>query len=134
VRKEIIIYGEPKPQQRARHFQSPKTGKIIIYSPKENNRDASKQLAVQKPRVPLSGPIKMSIWFFMPRPKTVTRKFHTVKPDSTNLERFFEDEMVKLHYIIDDSYICEKHIKKLYADDRPPVTIIHLEQLEPELF
>lgn len=137
MRKEFIIYGEPKPQQRARHVRNKRTGQYFIYSPKDNNKEASKQLLMHKPKQPLQGAIKMTISFYLPRPKSVPihkRKYPTPKPDLTNLERFFEDEMCKLHYFIDDAYICEKHTRKLYADNREPQTIIILEEMELGLF
>lgn len=137
MRKEFVIFGEPKPQQRARHVRNKRTGQYFIYSPKDNNKEASKQLLMHKPRVMLSGAIKMTITFYLPRPKSVPvhkRRFPITKPDTTNLIRYFEDEMTKLGYYKDDCYICETHSRKLYADDREPQTIIILEEMETGLF
>jgi Holliday junction resolvase RusA-like endonuclease len=137
VKKEFTIYGIPRPQQRARHVKNKRTEQYFVYSPKDNNKEASKQLLIHKPKIPLFGAIKMTITFYLLRPKSIPihkRRFPTPKPDLTNLERFFEDEMTKLGYYNDDAYICEKHSRKLYADNQEPQTVIILEEMEANLF
>jgi Holliday junction resolvase RusA-like endonuclease len=60
--------------------------------------------------------------FFMPRPKTVTRQYPTVKPDGDKLTRLISDSLVDSGLVPDDSQFVEYHIYLEY-DTEPRVII-----------
>ena len=76
-------------------------------------------------RKPLTGPLRVSFDFVMPRLKSHFNKkgelkekapiFHTVKPDTTKLIRSTEDALKGILWV-DDSQICRQSGSKLYGD------------------
>lgn len=73
----------------------------------------------------------LSLMFYMPRPKTVTRKYPTPKPDLSKLIRAVEDSIVDAGLIKDDSYIVSVSAAKFYADaTHPEGVFVSLSQIE----
>ena len=71
-------------------------------------------------------PIKISFDVFLPRPRTVTRAFHTVKPDADKIARALCDGITDAKTIwVDDSQVIDLRIRKHYAWETldPQVTI-----------
>ena len=58
----------------------------------------------------------ITLTFFMPRPKSVTRQYPTVKPDGDKLARSVCDSVVASGLVPDDSQFVEYRIFKQYAD------------------
>lgn len=68
--------------------------------------------------------VHLTATFYLPRPKTVTRKYPTTVPDLDKLMRALGDGMKDGGLIVDDSIICDENIKKRYADGcKPGVTV-----------
>lgn len=65
---------------------------------------------------PLPGALQVAFDFIMPRPKTVTRPRHIVKPDLTKLMRSTEDAMTGIVWL-DDAQIVSQALTKRYASD-----------------
>ena len=80
------------------------------------------------------GPLVMRVISYMPRGKTVKRKFHTVKPDTTNLVKAVEDCLTKAEVIKDDCQIIHQVNSKVYATDGKVGTYIELFSPEEEVF
>jgi crossover junction endodeoxyribonuclease RusA len=71
----------------------------------------------------MEGPLEATFHFAMPRPKTVKRRDHTVRPDTTKLVRAVEDALTGVVYA-DDAQIVKQHASKFYALDEPQVTVV----------
>ena len=71
---------------------------------------------------PLEGALGVSLTFYMPRPKTVKRKDHTVKPDIDKLERAVLDGLK--HILGDDSHIVLINTVKVYESIEFPPGVI----------
>lgn len=101
------------------------------YTPKKT-RDAEKELrdlAVLCKCKPFENAICVAISFSMPRPKSVTRRYHTIKPDADNLAKILDSFNGILY--ADDSQIIELHVKKFYTDAVNPVGIrLTIEEVE----
>lgn len=71
-------------------------------------------------------PIQVSFDVFLPRPRTVTRPLHTVKPDIDKLARALCDGITDAKTIwVDDSQVINLRIRKHYVWEElePQVTI-----------
>lgn len=116
-----IIYGDPIPLARARHgnrrtWDSQKQLKLCV----------GIELARQhKGKELYQGPLFFEVTFFMPIPKSFSQKkqleligrYHTVKPDASNLLKLVEDIASDILYK-DDALIAQIHCRKVY-DARP---------------
>jgi len=76
----------------------------------------------------LDEPVELSVIFYLPRPKTATRKFPEVMPDLDKLIRSVGDSLSGT-IIKDDSRIIAIHAKKLYADARGVGAVIRVNTL-----
>ena len=63
---------------------------------------------------PHSLPVKITISFFMPRPKTVKRAYPSVAPDLDKLVRAVLDGLTGVAYA-DDGQVVQIHAQKLYG-------------------
>jgi Holliday junction resolvase RusA-like endonuclease len=77
----------------------------------------------------LDEPLELSVIFYLPRPKTATRKFPAVMPDLDKLIRAVGDSLSGLVYV-DDSRIIAISAQKRYADDRDPGALIRVNTLD----
>lgn len=81
----------------------------------------------------LSGPLRLSCEFIMPRGKTVTRKHHTVPPDATKLLRACEDAMTEIVWVDDAQIVEQGNVRKRYARPGEPTGAkIVIETIEDE--
>lgn len=69
-------------------------------------------------------PVSATAWVYLPRGKTVTRKYPSTKPDSDKLFRAIGDALTLAGVFHDDCQIVDQHAHKRYADDQPYVEII----------
>lgn len=81
---------------------------------------AAKEMVNDRPGFPPHEPIYCSLQFFMPRGKTVTRKFPTTKPDVDKLERAVLDAMTIAGVWADDAQVVSGPRGKRYADECEP--------------
>jgi hypothetical protein len=110
------IEGTPVPQGSFRHIGK---GRIIAANPKLNTwrESIAKQIRIKGHTSPIEAPVKISLEFVLPRPKTVTRKHPTTKPDLDKLIRAVSDAISLERYvqvIKDDSQIISIHASKRY--------------------
>jgi Holliday junction resolvase RusA-like endonuclease len=103
-----------KPKAQARHRPSKYGG---YYDPtSEFKKFIAMCVKVQRPTKVTEGPIRLSITFYMPRPKRLKKSayWHTKKPDRDNLEKAICDALNGILWT-DDAQICDGPIKKIYA-------------------
>ena len=89
------------------------------------------QIARFKPSAPYAGDIKLTLTFYMPRPKrhysksgaVLSVKYHSFKPDLDNLVKYIADIIGDNRMIVDDSQICVLDAQKLYGKPRTEVII-----------
>lgn len=145
---ELTIPGNPRPQGRPRtRIITPKFGKAFatIY---EDGKDKRAKVHIQSnvrsqaPAEPLTGPLEVELWFYLPRPqgnygtgrnagqlKASAAKFHIKKPDSDNCEKLLLDALTGIFWN-DDSQICDTHIHKRYS--KTPRTVVHIAKIKQE--
>lgn len=99
------------------------------------------------PREPFEAPVYLSIWFFMPRPKALTKRhrehwpFCVARPDRDNLEKSVMDvlqhktvkgRVLQPGFWRDDAQVVCGPIVKLYAgENQQPGAFITIETYEP---
>jgi Holliday junction resolvase RusA-like endonuclease len=117
----FFIAGDPKGQPR------PRVALGHAYTPKGPIDGWKKALLfgckAHRPDPPLEGPLRVNLFFFMPRPmshylKAGLRKtapeWHTVKPDRDNLDKAVLDCLTDSGFWIDDCQVCAGEIRKRY--------------------
>ena len=77
----------------------------------------------------LDEPIKLSVIFYLPRPKTATRELPAVMPDLDKLIRSVGDSLTGT-IIRDDSRIVIIQAQKIYADERGSGALIRVSSVE----
>ncbi|HSC08078.1 MAG TPA: RusA family crossover junction endodeoxyribonuclease [Steroidobacteraceae bacterium] len=116
----FVVRGLPKAQPRARS----RKGLMGVYDP--GTADGWKALVVgaareHRPSAPLDVPLRVSIDFLFPRPKSLMRAkdpegelYHTGRPDRDNLDKAVLDALKQDGWFRDDSLACAGEIRKLY--------------------
>lgn len=121
---------EPVEQARPRATRFGKG--VRLYDPakvkrykKELGDMAREQVAKGDGRFPLEGPLRVTINFYRPLQKSLSKKERsrrlsgahrpTVKPDLSNYLKSLEDALNAIVWI-DDSQIVEEHLYKFYSD------------------
>jgi len=128
---KFTVYGDPKPQQRHRHFR--RGSFTQTYDPsKKDKTDFTIVLLEAKHKFgisdPIEGAIEMKLAFYFDRPKSHYRtgkyskelkpnapSAHIKKPDGDNLVKFVLDSMNKF-LIKDDSQVYKLTYEKFYVD------------------
>jgi Holliday junction resolvase RusA-like endonuclease len=127
----IEVFGLPAPQGSKRVFN----GRVVEASAK-TLKPWRKAVSVACHNLQLdellTGPVKVEVRIFLPRPKTVTIKkrfLPIVPPDVDKLCRSILDGIGQniagdtskdSHVWVDDSQVVELHAYKFYADERQP--------------
>lgn len=129
---QFFVEGLPKGQPRPKAFV--RGGHAAVYDP--GTAEGWKgQVAVAAraflPPAPILGPLKLTLGFWLPRPKAhyLTGKragelrndaplFHTGKPDADNFAKAVMDALTMLRLWQDDSQISVLHVYKLYQAGR----------------
>jgi Holliday junction resolvase RusA-like endonuclease len=140
---DIIIPGTPVAMQRAKGFYNKNTGHMHHYYKNDKELRAFEQLVKIKAAEiftrPLSGPVRLSVYFLMPRPsyliwkkKAMPRVHCWKRPDNSNLIKTVEDALNGVVYH-DDAQISEEFIwREYHAGDEGPKTIIRIEEIKDE--
>lgn len=71
---------------------------------------------VHNGRPPIDSPVAVYLEFSLPRPKSVRRAHHSVKPDVDKLVRAVLDGLTKARVWVDDSRVVSLAAHKLYGD------------------
>jgi len=133
----FTIYGNPKPQSRPRFF---KRGNFTqVYDKDKPDKENFAEVAkYESPENPLDTALKVSIEFYIKRPKNHYRTgkysgelkdnapmIHTKKPDIDNYAKFVLDSLTGLYWV-DDSQIYELILTKQYGNE--PRTVITISE------
>ena len=123
---EFFAHGLPKGQPRARAFAI--KGKVRMYDPgtAEGWKSAVAEAARPYINAFAVGPVRLTIVFEFPRPKSHKRKngdlrpdrpiFHTAKPDCDNAAKALMDALTQIGVWTDDAQVAELCVTKKYAD------------------
>ena len=116
--KKLIINQTPIPQLR------PRVTRYGTYDPCKDKKTFTRLQIQDQISEKLDCPIEIDMLFFMPIPKSTSKKKsilmkdntikHTKRPDCDNLFKFFTDSMNDLVYK-DDSQIYKIYIEKRYS-------------------
>ncbi len=130
---EFFVPGIPQPGGSKRAFVNKKTGRAIITEDNPKSRPwravvVDRATAAMRGRAPLTGPVWMSVIFYVLRPRghygtgrnqgTVKRsapKAPMVRPDYLKLTRSTEDALKGICWK-DDSQVVEAHLYKRYGE------------------
>jgi Holliday junction resolvase RusA-like endonuclease len=141
-RLELFVPGKPEPAGSKRAFV--KGGRAIVVD--DNARAKPWQAAVRSAaaelmagREILSGPLMLSVWFTLARPKVHYRAngievkpsapaYPTVRPDTTKLLRGLEDALTGVLWR-DDAQVVYQTAWRLYSDDGAAHTLVIVEIL-----
>lgn len=126
--------GIPKGQPRPKAFS--RGGRASVYDPSTAEGWKSQVAMSAKdslPESPLTGPLRLELYFYFPRPKGHFRTgkrasevkdnaplFHVSKPDSDNLAKAVMDAMTQLGFWMDDSQVSQLLISKAYSSPLVP--------------
>lgn len=129
----FFVNGTPKGQPRPKAFaRKMANGKFMarVYDPGTAEGWKSEVAIAARPHIPaqpISGPLRLELTFYFPRPKAHFLKsglrenaptFHTSKPDRDNCEKAVLDAMTCLGFWKDDAQVCAGATAKVYVDER----------------
>jgi Holliday junction resolvase RusA-like endonuclease len=129
---QFEIHGDPIPQKQTRFTCA--CGKGRCYDPSAKDKlKIQWQIKPFAPAEPIAGPVELTIVFFLPIPKGVSRTKRTQmlnrvilpdkKPDEDNFAYLITNALKELVYD-DDKRICAKHVYKFYGVE--PRTVIRV--------
>jgi crossover junction endodeoxyribonuclease RusA len=112
---KFAVFGVPAPQGSKRHVGN---GRMI---------EASKYLPAWRKAIetecqslfeePMDGALEVELWFYLPKPSSVSREYPTVMPDTDKLVRGVLDGLTKGAAIVDDKLVVDLHAYKRYSID-----------------
>jgi Holliday junction resolvase RusA-like endonuclease len=117
----IRVYGEPAPQgsKTARVIN----GHVVMWESskklpgwRESVHMACKVAAMEH-AVPMLGAVELHLKFYMPRPKSVSRKYPNTMPDLDKLIRGVGDSLQSSGVLSNDGQIVSIIADKVYASD-----------------
>lgn len=137
---EFFVPGIPVAKGSAKGFCLPNSRRVIIT---QTNRDKQKPwasliavMARNAGVTPIRGPVKLSMSFYFPRPKSHYRTgknahlltddapaFHTSRPDGDKLTRCVWDALTGVAYLDDSQVAAWGSGEKMYSDTRPGCVI-----------
>ncbi len=112
---KFSVEGLPAPQGSKRHVGN---GRMI---------EASKYLPAWRKAIeteckslfdePMDGALEVELWFYLPKPSSISRDYPTVMPDVDKLVRAVGDGLTQGGAIADDARIVDLHAYKRYSVD-----------------
>lgn len=123
----IVVAGVPIPQGSMRHVGN---GRIVSKNPKLKawREKIASEVKAAHGEPEIDRPVRVSVIFNLPKPKSVKRNHPTVPPDLDKLQRAVGDALsIDCKYLKDDSVICEWLSRKQY--DAFPSVIIAVEEI-----
>ena len=133
---EIVVPGKPIAKKRPRFARRGKYTAVINDQETEGGKFIIQCLQQLNGEKPLEGPIALHCCFYMPIPKSTSKKkralmidgleHHTKKPDVDNLVKFVADCLNSIAWH-DDRQIVAIRATKIYAND--PKTEIFVESV-----
>jgi Holliday junction resolvase RusA-like endonuclease len=118
----FTVYGVAQPQGSARAFVV--NGRAVVTSANKNLKGwreliSAEARAQMNGLPPYDGPIEVRASFYLPRPKSVKREYHTVRPDGDKLTRGLFDSLSSIVYR-DDSQVFSHQVSKWYVNAEVP--------------
>ena len=118
------VVGIAQPKGSTRAFIPKGWSRPIITSTNPNLKDWQQSVAgaaQQHVTELFVGPVELSVWFFLPRPKSLPRNVvaHLKKPDLDKLVRAVKDALTGVAWR-DDSQVVTLHAVKVYAEGHTP--------------
>ena len=113
------IDGEPAPQGSKNGFV--KNGRVVMVESSKKVKPWREAVAWQtkaKVTEPMTTSVEIALVFHLPRPKTVSRKWPSVKPDLDKLIRSTFDGLTTGGLYTDDALVIAVSASKQYATDR----------------
>lgn len=131
----LLIPGPPIAKKRPRFARHGKF--VVTYNSQETEEGRFLfEVKQQWKQAPIEGPIELKTTFFMPIPKSASKKHclammareiqHTKKPDLDNCIKFVEDCLNQTVWV-DDSQVIKIEAEKYYSDN--PRTVIFVRRL-----
>ena len=121
---------------RPRGFKT-KAGNIRFYTPAKARRfeHLIRERAEAVFKTPLNSPLKMTVSFYLPRPKRLIWKTRAMpdvpcphRPDCSNLLKSIEDGLNGVAYLDDAQLTDVSVLKRYHAGGEGPKTVITLEE------
>lgn len=128
----INVVGIPAPQGSKKSIGNNRFVETSKKLPAWRKAVKEAALEVMATEQKIEGPVRVVIWFFLPRPKTISmkqRKFPIVPPDCDKLVRSVLDSLTQAGVWTDDSLVISIHANKNYADEREPGATIAIQAL-----
>lgn len=135
----ITLPIEPEAKGRPKAFVNQATGRAGVYTPSKTQSYELKVREAAALRLPaecITGPLRVSILFVLPRPDSRRRRkdpdgliWHDRRPDCDNLVKAVTDALSR-HWL-DDAQICDLRAAKCYAERNGlPRVVVRIQQLE----
>ena len=125
---KFSVEGLPAPQGSKKHVGNGRMVEASKYLPAW--RKAVEEECKSLFEEPMDGALEVELWFYLPKPSSISREFPTVMPDVDKLVRGCLDGMTKGGAIVDDSRVVDLHAYKRYSVDGwtgVEVVVQHLE-------
>ena len=124
-----FIEGEPAPQGSKNGFV--KNGRVVMVESSKKVKPWREAVTIKTAQHmswetlnPMTTPVEIALVFHLPRPKTVNRKWPSVKPDLDKLIRSTFDGLTTGGLYTDDALVIAVSASKQYATDRIGCQII----------
>lgn len=120
-----FVEGEPAPQGSKNGFV--KNGRVVMVESSKKVKPWREAVAWQTKATvtePMTSPVEIALVFHLPKPKSVTRKWPSVKPDLDKLIRSTFDGLTTGGLYTDDALVIAVSASKQYATDRIGCQII----------
>jgi Holliday junction resolvase RusA-like endonuclease len=124
-----FIPGEPAPQGSKDGFI--KNGRVVMVESSKKVKPWREAVTIKTAQHmswetlnPITTPVEIALVFHLPRPKTVNRKWPSVKPDLDKLIRSTFDGLTTGGLYTDDALVIAVSASKQYATDRIGCQII----------
>lgn len=120
-----FVEGEPAPQGSKNGFV--KNGRVVMVESSKKVKPWREAVAWQTKATvtePMTSPVEIALVFHLPRPKSVNRKWPSVKPDLDKLIRSTFDGLTTGGLYTDDALVIAVSASKQYATDRIGCQII----------
>lgn len=134
----FTIPGIPKGQGRPRFARM---GKFVkAYDPKDSRdwKHTVAATALAAGVAPMSGPVRVTVTAFLPRPQRLCRKkdfdgsiYATCKPDVDNLYKLVADALIGVAYADDSQVVCGTCFKFYHEKGGVPRTSVTIAEATP---
>ena len=120
-----FVEGEPAPQGSKNGFV--KNGRVVMVESSKKVKPWREAVVLRTQATvtePMTTPVEIALVFHLPKPKSVNRKWPSVKPDLDKLIRSTFDGLTTGGLYTDDALVIAVSASKQYATDRIGCQII----------